>query len=121
TADGRPVKFGKASHTYANGKDGAAAAIDSDPHTGWSISGGAGRKHAAVFNPTEPLVNAKELALQLLFERYYAAGLGRFRIAVTSDPRPAEARLPAEIEELVLFPAERRTAEQCDRLMQYYL
>src|SRR5438552_13038352 len=64
TADGRPVKFSKATQTFANGKDTAAAAIDGDPHTGWSISGGAGKPHSAVFNLKEPLASPKELSLQ---------------------------------------------------------
>src|SRR5262249_27508392 len=95
--------------------------IDGDPHTGWSINGGQGRAHVAVFNLKEPLARAKELAIRMLFERYYAAALGRFRISVTTDARPAEARLPADIEQLVLIPAERRTAEQRDRLLRHYL
>src|SRR5262249_17834931 len=100
TADGRPAKFSKATQTHANGKDTAVASIDGDPHTGWSISGAQGRSHVAVFNLKEPLAGAKELAIRLLFERYYAAGLGRFRISVTTDARPAEARLPGDIEQL---------------------
>jgi hypothetical protein len=58
----------------------------------------------------------------MLFEQYYSAGLGRFRISVTTDPRPIEAsELPAEVEELLLLPAERRTQEQRDRLLRHYL
>jgi hypothetical protein len=75
-----------------------------------------------VFNLAEPLADAKELAVSLLFERYYAASLGRFRISATTDARPAEARgLPADVEELLLNPAEKRTASQRDRLLRHYL
>ena len=121
TADGRPVKFGKATQTHATGKDTAAAAIDGDPHTGWTINGGQGKSHTAVFNLKEPLAATGELAFQMIFERYYAAGLGRFRVAVTTDARPAEARLPADIEEGVLVAAQQLTAEQRDRLLRHYL
>ena len=65
-----------------------AAAIDGDPQTGWSIGGGQGSAHSAVFQLAAPLNNASDLVIQLLFERYYAAGLGRFRISVTTDPQP---------------------------------
>jgi hypothetical protein len=58
----------------------------------------------------------------MLFDRHYAAGLGRFRVAVTSDPRAVKARdLPADLEELLLVPAEQRTAAQRDRLLQQFL
>ncbi|HXG08609.1 MAG TPA: PSD1 and planctomycete cytochrome C domain-containing protein, partial [Gemmataceae bacterium] len=122
TANGKPVPLSRATHSFANGKNGAAAAIDGDPHTGWSINGGQGRAHTAVFNLAEPLADAGELTVSLLFERYYAAGLGRFRIAVTTDCRPAEARgLPADLEDLLLVPADQLTAAQRERLRQHYL
>ena len=41
------------------------------------------------FNSPHPLNDAGDLVIQLLFERYYAAGLGRFRISVTTDPQPS--------------------------------
>jgi Protein of unknown function (DUF1553)/Protein of unknown function (DUF1549)/Planctomycete cytochrome C len=124
-ADGRPVRLVRASQSYADGGNGAAKTIDGDPHTGWSIKGGQGRAHAAVFNLAEPLGDAQELGLRLLFERYYAAGLGRFRVSVTRDAKPqaaVEARgLPADVEELLLIPAGQRTAAQRDRLLRHYL
>ncbi len=40
----------------------------------------------------EPLAVTRELKVKLLFERYYAAGLGRFRISVTTRPEPAQGR-----------------------------
>jgi hypothetical protein len=100
----------------------AAAALDGDPQTGWSINGGQGRAHAAVFNLAVPLVEPADLAIELLFERYHAAGLGRFRISATTDPQPAAAReLPVELEALLRTPAEARTAEQRERLFRHYL
>jgi hypothetical protein len=120
SADSQPVKFARASQSIGTS---AAAAIDGDPLTGWSIGGsGQGRPHAAVFTLPAPLGSVKVLSLRLLFERYYAAGLGRFRVSVTTDPRALEAReMPAEVEELLLVPAARRTAEQRDSLLHYYL
>jgi hypothetical protein len=121
-ADGRPVKFSRASSTFAAGNNKIANAIDGNPQSGWSINGGQGKAHTAVFNLAGPLAEAKELALQMIFEQYYAAGLGRFRIAATPDIRPIEASdLPAEIEELLLVPAGQRSAEQRDRLLRHYL
>jgi hypothetical protein len=121
TADGRPVRLARASQTFAAGSSNAAAAIDGNPLTGWSIAGGQGKAQTAVFNLAEPLPAGQELGLQMVFERYYASDLGRFRISVTTDSRPTEARLPADIEELLLVPADRRTPEQRDRLLHHYL
>jgi hypothetical protein len=119
SADGVPVKFSGASQSFGTK---ASAAIDGDPLTGWSINGGQGRRHIAVFTLAAPLDSAKGLSFRLLFERYYAAGLGRFRISVTTESRAVEAEdMPAEIEELLLVPGEKRTVEQTERLRNYYL
>ena len=56
-----------------------------------------------------------------LFEKYYAANLGRFRIWATADEKPAVARaLPTDIEALLLVPAAERTADQQARLLAHY-
>ena len=120
--DDRLVKIAAATHSFANGRNTAAAAIDGDPQTGWSIDGGQGRAHTAVFQLAEPLTGATQLDLKLLFERYYAAGLGRFRVSVTDDPRSLAARdTPTEIEALVLKPAAERTADEQARLLTHFL
>ncbi len=119
---GKPVVLKSASHSFARDKFPASAAIDGDPQTGWSIDGGQGRAHYAVFTLAAPLEEPRDLTVQLLCERYHAAGLGRFRIAATTDTRPAVARdLPAEIDELLLIPAERRTEEQQKRLLHQFV
>jgi hypothetical protein len=122
TADGRPAALAHASQTFADkGKD-AAKAIDGDPQTGWSISGGQGRPQTAVFRFEPPLDHVKRLDLRMLFERYYAAGLGRFRISVTGDDRPAEARgLAPEVEAALLVDADRRTPEQRAAIRRQFL
>ncbi len=74
-----------------------------------------------MFQLAEPLEAADELRLELLFEKYFAAGLGRFRISATTAPQ-AEARgFPAEIDALLLLEPAQRTAEQRQQLFQYYL
>jgi mono/diheme cytochrome c family protein len=119
---GKKVKLAKASQSFASGKLKAAAAIDGDAQTGWSINGGQGRPHCAVFNLAEPLADGRDLQVKMLFERYYSAGLGRFRISVTADPKPAVARdLPADVEELLVVPAEKRTPAQKEKLLRHYL
>jgi hypothetical protein len=121
SADGKPVKFSRATSDYSSGDNKIANAIDGNPQSGWSINGGQGKAHTAVFNLAPPLADAKDLALQMIFEQYYSAGLGCFRISVTADTRPIEASgLPAKIEELLLISADQRSAEQRDKLLRYY-
>lgn len=110
-----------ASHSYANGPHTAAKAIDADPQSGWSIDGGQARAHTAVFQFAEPL-GPGPLDLEFVFERYYAAGLGRFRCSVTRSSRPAEARgFPAELEAILVRPEESWTADERDQLLRHFL
>jgi hypothetical protein len=121
-AGGKRIGLASASQSFASGNNTAAAAIDGDPQTGWSINGGQGKTHTAVFRLKEPLAEGGELALGLLFEKYYAAGLGKFRVSVTTDSRPvAASAVPAEIERLLLVPAGERTAVQMEKLLAHFL
>jgi hypothetical protein len=122
TAGGRKRKIAKATQTYASGSSTAEKAIDGDPQTGWSINGGQGRAHTALFTLAEPLADTQDLAIELLFERYHAAGLGRFRIAVTTDRGLATARdIPPDVEEMLSIPTDRRTPAQEQPLLQQFL
>jgi hypothetical protein len=112
-AGSRRLSWSTAAHSFANGGNTAAAAIDGNPLTGWSINGGQGQPHVAVFQFSEPVPAAAEHTLRMIFERYYAAGLGRFRVSYTTAPRSADApALPPELETLLLTPPELRTQEQ---------
>jgi len=120
--DGQAARFVQASQTIAGGGKTAAQAIDGDPQTGWSIAGGQGRPQTAVFRFEKPLEGVKRLDVRLLFERYYAAGLGRFRISVTGDDRPAEARgLAPEVEAALLVEEARRSPEQRTAIRRQFL
>ena len=112
-----PLKLTGASQTFGN----AALAIDGDPQSGWSTNGEQGRPHEAVFNLVQPLADSTGLAVELLFEKYYSAGLGRFRISATDSAAPAAHGLPGEIEDLLLKPEGQRTAAERQRLLDYYL
>lgn len=99
---GKSVGIRKATESFARGGDNAARAIDDDLQSGWSIDGGQGRAHNAVFQFAETLTNAGELELNLTCERYYAAGLGKFRIAFSSAPDARATALPADAAALLL-------------------
>src|SRR5439155_899217 len=105
-ADGKPVKFASATHSYAKNNFGtnvgAALAIDGDPQTGWSTAGREGERHTAVFVLGEPLAQAKELQLKMMFGRHYACSLGKFRISLTTETGATARELPQELEQLLL-------------------
>jgi mono/diheme cytochrome c family protein len=92
TNDGKPCRLGMASADYWDGNHKPQNAVDGDPLTGWSINGGQGRPHEIVFNLAGPIAKPGKLDLSLVFEKYYAAGLGKFRVSVTTDDKKAEAR-----------------------------
>ncbi len=115
-ANSQPAKLTKALASFGNAK----AAIDGDPLSGWSINGGQGKAHTAVFVFEKPLP-AGSLALQMHFERYYASSLGRFRVSVTTDPKAGEAALPPDVEAVLALPGARRSAAQNQRLLRQFL
>src|SRR4030095_6405344 len=100
----------------------AANAIDDDLQTGWSTSGREGERHEAVFQLAAPLGLPKELEVEMTFGRHYACSLGRFRISVTSDPRPAEAReIDEELTRILLLPEAEWSLAQRERLRAQFL
>ena len=127
TADGQPVKFARATDSYSKNAMGgspatAALAIDGDAQTGWSTDDRAGEAHEAVFVSAAPLAQPGTLTLKMSFGRHYACSLGRFRISVTTDPRPAVAReMPDDVEQLLLVADAQLTAPQRARLREQFL
>jgi len=118
-SDGQPLKLSNASQTFGSP---AKDAIDGDPQTGWKVTGGTGASHVAVFSLSAPARCSRDLSVHMLFERYAAAPLGRFRISVTTDPQAANPlALPRDIESVLLTAPARRTATQRQQLFDYFL
>ena len=82
-----------ASETYADKDNNAAKATDMDPQTGWSIKDGQGKTQNAVFQFAESVTPTNELELEMVCEKYYAAGLGRFRVWVTTNENVKASKL----------------------------
>ncbi len=109
-ADAKPLSLTAAVQTFATGNSTAAMALDKNPLTGWAINGGQGQPHVAVFALGDAAPAAKEYTFRMIFERYYAAGLGRFRVSMTTDPKAkTPTALPADVEALLVKPADQRT------------
>jgi hypothetical protein len=119
--DGATVRFKSATQSYAANGGGAAAAIDGSPLTSWSINRGQGKPHSAIFVLAQPLHGAKSLSVRMLFEYYYACGLGKFRILATNSSIPADRRvMPADVDQVLALPRERRTTDQQATLLRYF-
>ena len=126
SAQGIPLKFSGATQSYAKNNFGSNAsagmATDGDPQTGWSTAGREGERHEAVFPLAEPLSEAGDLRLRMLFGRHYACSLGRFRISVTTHPGGAQARdLPEKVVRLLQIPDAELTGEQRQSLREHFL
>ncbi len=131
-ANGQPVKFATASHSYGkisigSGNAKATNVIDGRGSTGWSTSGGEGQAHQLVLNLAGPL-EAKELEVKLLFERHFAASLGRFRFWATcretsapDQKSPQASKLPVTIEQLLTNDRQLGSDEQQPQLKSYFL
>jgi len=126
SSKGRPLKFTDASESYAKNNFGnnpvnARLATDGDPQTGWSCAGRFGERHEAVFVLAEPLAEAADAELKMLFGRHYACPLGRFRLSFTTDGQASARALPDDIQQLLTVPEARLTAEQRERLRRQFL
>tara|TARA_Y100001934_G_scaffold279901_1_gene385039 strand:+ start:5586 stop:8633 length:3048 start_codon:yes stop_codon:yes gene_type:complete len=126
-ANGEPVKMTDATHTYAKnaigrGKVSAALTLDGDGGTGWSTAQGTGKRHVAVFNFDPPLKAASELEVEMLFERHYPAGIGRYRISLTDNEGTLTARtIPHDVERLILTPSTGWSAEDREQVFAHFL
>lgn len=118
-----PLTFSRATQSFAGGNATAAMSIDNNPLTGWSINGGQGKAHEAVYQLATPLEGEQLLDLQLIFERYYAAGLGRFRISVTDDERSNvdATAIPDELQRLLVKPTDQLTEDELAQLRSYFV
>ena len=99
----------------------AAAATDGDPLSGWSVSGGQGKTQTAIFPFDKPLPVGGALATKMVFERYYASSLGRFRVSYSTDSRAGQAALNPEVEDALTTPEAARTEAQKSRLVRAFV
>jgi hypothetical protein len=123
----RKVPVAAASSSYGKISIGSGSAdatnlIDGEGSTGWSTSGREGESHQVVLVFAEPLRPSSEFEIEMLFERHFAASLGRFRFSATSSTEGVVAKqMPVDVEALLV--RDRRTWEEEDRarLLRYFL
>lgn len=114
-SDGKPVKPAKGIASMGNGM----ALIDGVVDTGWSTNGAQGKPNVAIVTFDQP-ISPSQLSLKMLFERYYASSLGRFRISVTTDPKAGKAALLPDVEDALRTPETSRTPEQQQTLIRAF-
>jgi hypothetical protein len=122
TNDGKRQNLGFVTADYFDGNNRPQNAADRDPLTGWSINGGQGKPHEIVLNLASPIANPRKLELSMLFEKYYAAGLGKFRVSAMTENKVAEARgIPNELMPLLRRPAAALTLPEWALLWRQFL
>ncbi|MCA9263983.1 MAG: PSD1 domain-containing protein [Planctomycetales bacterium] len=125
--NGEAIEFASPSRSYGkiavgSGDGNAENVLDGDGSTGWSTAEREGEAHQLVLNLPVPINHGGELEIELLFERHFAASLGRFRFSATSSERLAKAsQLPVQIEALLTKPESAWTVQQRQRVLAYYL
>jgi hypothetical protein len=123
-ATSRPLPLSRATEDYAEPGHPARLTLDGATDTGWTIKGGVGRPHAAVYEFREPVPKSAGTRLRVTLTQLgiHQTTIGRFRIATTTDKGPVSASgLPAEVEAVLRVPAEARTAGQRATIRDYYL
>ncbi|WP_182866174.1 PSD1 and planctomycete cytochrome C domain-containing protein [Stieleria mannarensis] len=81
-----------------NGKTYPGNIFDGDGSTGWSIPGDAGQTQRLVIPLDPPTRLNQAWTLEMLFERHYVAGLGHFRIDVTTDANPQAMQISSDLQ-----------------------
>ena len=125
-ANGRSHKFAGGSHSFGkisigSGKADAPNVYDGDGSTGWSTSTQQGKPHQLVLNLKEPIPAGSELDIEMLFERHFAASLGRFRLsAATASGEVKASKLPIEVE-AALAKGNKRTDADKALLKKHFL
>jgi hypothetical protein len=120
-ANGQRVKIVDATQSFASGKLIAKNALDDDMQSEWGINGAQGKHVQAIFVFEKP-IDADELTIKMLFEKYYACAIGRFRVSVTNDPQAARSvMLPPQVNAALAKPQAERSAAEQDVIFQHYL
>jgi hypothetical protein len=127
TVDGMPARFIAASHSYGkisvgSGNANAENVFDGNGSTGWSTSGREGEAHQLVLNFAKPVAASSKLKLEFVFERHFAASLGRFRLSVTSVFGEMKAKqMPVKLEALLTRDSKSWTEAERSVVKKYFL
>lgn len=97
--DGKPVQFAKQAHAVPGGTA-PLNAIDGDLLTSWSPGGNIGRNNTA-WLPLQNKISGKKLTIRMLCEKYYAAGIGKFRWSSSTETALPSSMLEADVQDAI--------------------
>lgn len=122
---GQALKFSGASHSYGkisigNGAE-ATNVIDSNGSTGWSTAEQEGRANQLVLNFAEPVSPQGELKIVMLFERHFAASLGRFRFSATTAAKATAQQWTVELEAILARNRQTWSEDENQAVRRYFL
>ncbi len=123
-----PLTFVRASADYFGeafgNKHKPEYAIDNNLDSGWSVAGGIGKHHWAVFETAEPVgfQNGTRITAKLIQSFIDQHTLGRFRISVTRKTDGVQASpLPPAIESILAMPTEWWNDSQRGQVRRHFL
>ena len=120
----RPVPIARAAADFDQAGWGIAGSIDGDPKTAWGIFPEVGKPHEGVFEFRDDVGDRPGTTLRFVLRQTFPTGhpIGRFRLSVTSAPRPVRVgSLPGPLAALLEIPPDRRTPDQRKELAAIYL
>ena len=127
TLNDATVTFVAPSRSYGkiaigSGNANAENVLDGDGSTGWSTAEREGEPHQLVLNLAKPIDSGGTLEIKLLFERHFAASLGRFRFSTChAEEHVVASEMPVAIESLLARPRSEWEKRDLGRARLYYL
>ena len=98
--DGQPLQFAPQAHAVPGGTS-PLNAVDGDLLTSWSPGGNTGRNNAAWLSLKKPMTG-KRLTIRMLCEKYYAAGIGKFRWSSSPEIRTPSSSLEPDVQDALI-------------------
>lgn len=124
SSDGKELdlKLEKAVADHSQKDFDIAGALDKNPANGWAALPEVGKPHEAVFQLAKPQeIKTERIKVTLAFQSPHAQhNIGRFRLTLTGDAKPADNWVSGDLVKLLATPAKDRTPEQTQSLVAYY-
>ena len=116
-----PLKFTKATHSFAQKNFPAKNALDPGARTGWAISPQMGKTHSATFYLARPAnLKGKSFVRFILSQNYGGRHtLGKFRITAMTGTEPG-LKLAKNVQQALQTPASKRSAKQKAAVLQQF-
>ncbi len=97
--DGKPLEFRAQAHVVPSGSS-PQNAVDGDLLTSWSPGGNIGRNNTAWLTLKTP-ITGKTLTIRMLCEKYYAAGIGKFRWSASPETALPASTLEPDVQDAI--------------------